>query len=764
MKKTRIYNRIGAMSIVLFMFLIIFSKIDFIAANGIGPSLTFNTNIEMNEYSKFNDTDLNVNSFNITLPSSSWFIQDVELNFTDIKFGEELKVIEAQNYTGNYDDVYFQNNGDLNKGLGVQLALTEPTTIYGVDLYGEKNIQTNPEIIYVQIRGYDGLNNKPNSSVYSSVEINMSATEGWHRQIFLSPILLSEGNYFLVINGSNDAANDDEIWWYYNNINPSNPSLYASYYDQTANWSTGTQNYTYLHKLIQKVNTPVYPEEINMTVNIDNQVYPISNSTSEGEGYLGKTTVNFSPNSESYQIIVNNQASDSLLFNISYSVTLSNNINFPCSVVVQEGTTNKWSVKPTISRQPTNYSVLFNYPSNWENVSVLRDEVDITSGVIVDTMDHKIIILNDSISLGADWEIVAYSTNGEFDLNVQKTEYVLGQEIEFLLPISSSSGTYIFILLNPAGIPQPNQTITFPSATPFSYNLSLSDLEGNYIAYVFWFSDSETEAGVQSQIFEISIDEPPPTPPPEFPFALVVFIIILGAVVLGLVSYIAYKRIHSRQRAKLKKFLNKFTDISNINEIIVIDAKSGIDVFSQSFGGKKINTSLISGFLQAISNFGSTISETAKESRTLNIEYKDSIVMQTEFVNLKLIITLKENPSANFRFIMEDLAYDIYNQYGEEVDKFKGILTPFQNMSALIEKHLNVSFLFQLKIVENPKIKLSSSEKEMIAKARTFMKENNFNYFYSLYLLPENTSSPKDYQTIFNLIEKGIFQPLKKEL
>jgi hypothetical protein len=319
-------------------------------------------------------------------------------------------------------------------------------------------------------------------------------------------------------------------------------------------------------------------------------------------------------------------------------------------------------------------------------------------------------------------------------------------------------------LLNPAGIPQPNQAITFPSATPFSYNLSLSDLEGNYTAYVFWFSDTEIDAGVQTQIFEISTDEPPPTPPPEFPFALVLFIVILGAVVLGLVSYIAYKRIHSRQRSKLEKFLSRFTDLSNINEIIVIDTKSGIDVFSQSFGGRKIDTSLIAGFLQAISNFGSTISETAKESRTLNIEYKDSIVMQTEFVNLKLIITLKENPSANFKFIMEDLAYDIYNQYGEEVDKFKGILTPFQNMSVLIEKHLNVSFLFQLKIVENPKIKLSSSEKEMIAKARTFMKENNFNYFHSLYLLPENTSSPKDYQTIFNLIEKGIFQPLKEEL
>ncbi|MHA1509348.1 MAG: hypothetical protein ACTSO6_11660, partial [Promethearchaeota archaeon] len=631
--------------------------------------------------------------------------------------------------------------------------------------YGKK-IERGVTIIEVQIRGYDALNNKPNGSVYSTMEINISITEGWHRQIFPSPILLPKGNYFLVINGSDVVSvNDDKIWWYYNNIDPSDQSLYTSYYNETEQWSIGVQNHTYLHKLIQKVETPVYPEVINMTVDIDNQVYPISNTTSEGEGMLGKTIVNFSPNSESYQIIVNNQASESLLFNVSCCVTLSNNLNFPCSVAVQDGTTNKWSVEPIISRQPNNYSVLFNYPSTWENISVLRDEVDITSSVIVDTTDHKIIILNDSLSVGADWEIVADSNNIEFDLNVQKTEYTLGQEIEFLLPGTSLSGTYTFILLDPAGIPVQNQTITYPSATPFSYNLSLSDLEGNYTAYVFWFSDIETNAGVQSQIFEVSVEEPPPTPPPtppEFPFTLVVFIVILGAVVLGLVSFIAYKKIHSSQRTKLEKYLNRFTDLSNINEIIVIDTKSGIDVFSQSFGGRKIDTSLISGFLQAISNFGSTISETAKESRTLNIEYKDSIVMQTEFVNLKLIITLKENPSANFKFIMEDLAYDIYNQYGEDIDKFAGILKPFQDMSVLIEKHLKVSFLYQLKIVENPKIKLSTSEKEMVAKARTFMKESNFDYFYSLYLMPENTSSPKDYQIIFNLIDKGIFQPIKE--
>ena len=761
MKKTRMLNRISLISIVLFMFLILFSKIDFIHANGIGPSLTFNNNFDLNEYSKFNDTDQNVNSINITLPSSSWSIQDIELNFTDIKFGKELKIIEAQNYTGNYSRVYYQQIGDRNHGLGIQIKLTEPTTIYGVDLYGNKE-RDNPTVINVQIRGYDALNNKPNSTVYSTVEINMSDTEGWYRQIFPNSTSLSGGNYFLVLNGSNiDDVNDKRYFWYYNNINSSDPTLYSSYYDQTDQWSTGIQNHTYLHKLIQKVETPVYPDQINMTVNIDNKLYPISNNTSEGKGYLEKTTVNFSPVSESYQIIVNNQASESLLFNVSYSVTLSNNINAPCSVVVQEGTTNKWSVKPTIVRQPTNYSVLFYYPSSWENISVLKDFANITSSVIVDTTDHKIIILNDSISFGADWEITATSPNIEFWLNVQKTDYVLGQEIQFHLHTNVSSGTYAFVLLNSAGTHvEPNQTITYPSETLFSYNLSLDDLDGTYTAYVFWFSDSGTEAGVQSQNFEISLNQPTPPPPtPEFPW---LFIIILGAVMGGLVLFIVYKRIQSHQRTKLEKFLSRCTDISNINDIIVIDSKSGIDIYSQSFGGRKLDTSLISGFLQAISNFGMTISEAAKESRTLNIEYKDSIVMQTEFVNLKLIVTLKDNPSSNFKFIMEDLAYDIYKDYGAEIDKFTGILKPFQNMNGLIEKHLNISFLYRLKIVKNPKIKLSMSEKEMVAKARTFMKENNFNYFYSLYLLPENTCTPKDYQTIFSLIEKGIFQPTEK--
>ncbi len=755
MKKTKKLNIIGLVSIALFIFLSLFSRIDIITANGIGPSQRFNTNFVLDEYSKFNETDQNVNSFNITLPSSSWSIQDIELNFTDIQ-SIENNTIEDKQY-GNSYWINYQNEPQKRFCVGVQIQLNRSTIIFGVYIYASKSGSTS-EIIQVQLRGYDYVHDTPNNTIYSSTNINVNTTAGWYFQKFSTDgISLPIGNYFLVLNGTNISSTETDYYWYYNNLDPKNPNLNVSEYIEPP-WTDGVPGDVPLYKLVQNSNLPLYPEEINMTVDIDDQMYDISNGISAGEGYLEKMLVDFSPNSDNYQISVYNNASESLLFNVSFFVTLTNKLLSPSSVVAQLDATNKWSVNPIIVRQPTNYSVLFRYPDNWENIGVLKYEVNITLEIIHDTIEHQIIILNDSISDGANWEIVADSPNVEFSLNIQRTEYILGQEIHFSL-LTLLPGTYTFVLLDPAAIPVQNQTITYPSETIFSYNLSLTDLDGTYTAYVFWFSDGETNAGVQSQEFLVSLNHQTPTPTPEFPLLLIIFIVILGVVVLGLVSYIAYKRINSYQRNKLEKFLSQCTDISNINDIIVIDAKSGIDIYSQSLGGRKLDPSLISGFLQAISNFGTQMSEAAKESRTLNIVYKDSIVMQTEFVNLKLIITLKENPSPNFKFIMEDLAYDIYKQYGDEIDKFAGILKPFRNMNVLIEKHLNVSFLYPLTIVKNPKYKLSMSEKEMVTKARTFMKENNFNYFYSLYLMPENACTPKDYQTIFNLIEKGIFQP-----
>ena len=152
MKKTRRLNILSSIAINLIVLLSLFSNIDSIAADGIGPIQRFNTNFDLEEYLKYNENKQNVNSINITLPSSSWFIQDVELNFTEIKFGKEVKTIESQNYMGFYDRIYHQTPGDWNRGLGIQIKLNEPTTIFGVDLYGVKKYKSTPRLYMFKLR------------------------------------------------------------------------------------------------------------------------------------------------------------------------------------------------------------------------------------------------------------------------------------------------------------------------------------------------------------------------------------------------------------------------------------------------------------------------------------------------------------------------------------------------------------------------------------------------------------------------------------
>ncbi|MHA2033457.1 MAG: hypothetical protein ACW99Q_29145, partial [Candidatus Kariarchaeaceae archaeon] len=192
--------------------------------------------------------------------------------------------------------------------------------------------------------------------------------------------------------------------------------------------------------------------------------------------------------------------------------------------------------------------------------------------------------------------------------------------------------------------------------------------------------------------------------------------------------------------------------------------KSGIDVYSEAFGEKKVEPTLISGFLQAIQNFGSEVLGRAKESKTFKIEYQKSILIMSEFVNLRLIVIMKNAPSKNFLYTIESLAYDIYHNYGHLFEEFQGNLGEFQGIKDLLEKHLNISFLYPLTINYSIKMKLTQAERDLMKKALDVMKSNNSKYFSSNNLLPQEVCTPKDFETIQGLIEKKIFTPIDIEV
>ena len=202
-------------------------------------------------------------------------------------------------------------------------------------------------------------------------------------------------------------------------------------------------------------------------------------------------------------------------------------------------------------------------------------------------------------------------------------------------------------------------------------------------------------------------------------------------------------------------------DALNLEYLMVTDKKSGLNLYEQNFAGKSIDGTLISGFLQAIHSFGIELIKVEDKSQTIKLEYKDSIILMSEFVNLRLILIMKEKPSRFLLYSIEELVYEIYKQYGKLIDDFRGDVKPFGGIEELFKQYLNISFIYPLKLakIENlEKIRINQNERFLINAAKAIMTKNKEDHFYLKSIFTEKTCNPKDIESVLSLIDKKIFQ------
>ena len=131
----------------------------------------------------------------------------------------------------------------------------------------------------------------------------------------------------------------------------------------------------------------------------------------------------------------------------------------------------------------------------------------------------------------------------------------------------------------------------------------------------------------------------------------------------------------------------------------------------------------------------------------------------TEFKEFRIIFVMTENPSDDFLITINQLSKDIDDNFGALMQNFKGDTTKFRDISKLVDKNLNTSFIAPLQVIDVSNMELKDDELAIINKAKSIMKQNNLNYFFTSFLLPEQSYDPKKTRTIFNLIEKKIFVP-----
>jgi len=507
-----------------------------------------------------------------------------------------------------------------------------------------------------------------------------------------------------------------------------------------------------------------------MQAEIDGQDYNIFNGLSEGTGTLTLISLNFAP-ALNFNIPIKMNESIILVFNLNYSIKAEGILYSDSTALITENHPNLWSLIFNTTRYFITHSIEFYYPKSWINLTISRDSGqgwdNITLDITNNKVDNVLIFPNNTILSGASWEITANSPNINFNLIFPNTEWEIEKSLQFSVEPPIIQGTLTFVLINPLGFSEIIEIKEVNSKEiVFLYTIPSTYINGTYIAKIYW--NNNTDAGVQSQEFLITLPETPlPKPTPSEPLDPIVIISIvaatLGAALAGFASYRVVKFMRIKRAEEAQKVYDKCKDILNLDYLMVSDKNSGLNVYEQKFTGKEMNATLISGFLHAIHQFGIELTKVEDQSQTIKLEYANSIIIMTEFINLRLILIMRESPSINFLNSLEDLANGIYQKYGNLVEDFNGDLKPFKGVEELLRQHLNISFISPLKLAKKAsleKTKINQDERTYINKALSFMKQTKKNYFYIAPLLPEKTCSPKDIDYIIDLIEKDIFQPI----
>ena len=740
-------------------------------------SLTVTQTVQLLEIAEDIGAKNNISLINITLPSSSWNVTEIELDFEGIKLKNQTKTIE-----GNFDS-FESLEKDKRIILGQQINITEHTKIFAVHLFGFKlESSPDPAPIYVQINGWNSTHYKPNNTIYGD-RTNLTLTElipGWHVHTFPNPIELYPGKYCLVLNGTD--IKDDDRYFLFANLESSLTELYSTkYWNKQGVWDwREVKGQAYMHKFNQWINRSYFPSEINMSVIVDGNPYEIFDENEVGAGNRTITNLDFSPPGDELLIPIENNESLELFFNLTYNIKIKNFLYSEGNVTISDSLYHEWKIAPIINRCTYNYSIRFNFTKSWSHINVKRTGENITDKVIFDKVYHSLLIPNKTIIDGATWLIIANSSNTPFTLDIPEPEYSIGEELEISVNVPDSEGNITCVLTDSSGTEEfrKKKSILTYDVINFSYIIQADDKNGTWSAFLFW--NNETDAGFKTQDFQVkgvigdggtiiqpgvlSGDNDDDNGATDEMSGILIIVIILLAILapIGTLSvYQGTKRLKKMREQRRDKLYNKFMDLINLNYIMIAEKKSGLNIYEQYFAGKELDGTLIGGFLNAIRSFGIELSSSYEQSQTISLEYKDLKILMSEFKDFRIIFIMKEKPSEDFLKSATALSYNIENKYGKYVEKFKGGIAIFEGVNKLIETNLNITFISPLKVVEVEGIKLSHSEISMINRAKNIMKQHSLNYFFTRYLMPEQRFDAKQIETIFKLLDKKVFQPTK---
>jgi hypothetical protein len=277
-------------------------------------------------------------------------------------------------------------------------------------------------------------------------------------------------------------------------------------------------------------------------------------------------------------------------------------------------------------------------------------------------------------------------------------------------------------------------------------------------------SDGNSSVGIRHPFTDLYI---------RSPWIAMGFVAVAG-VVLGVRQwYFIPKR---RQRLqKYQVIADTFSDVANLNRLLVLHKESGICVFDP-FSEEGQEASLVAGFLQAISTFGHDLvdspgmadndNEEATTLRELTYEGFRILIHDGEFVRNALV--LSGSPSDQLRERLERFTKSFEQRYHADFEQWDGRVDHFNSATDLVEEIFLISLRHPHRVMpEKPRgVSLTSMESDLYKLAKELTKDREYIFLgqiLSTYLAAAKRNKLEVLMAIYQLRQKGVFKPWQIE-
>jgi len=234
-------------------------------------------------------------------------------------------------------------------------------------------------------------------------------------------------------------------------------------------------------------------------------------------------------------------------------------------------------------------------------------------------------------------------------------------------------------------------------------------LEGTFTINVTFTGSSLVQAAFASSSSFPVIS--PTTLATQNAIQLAIYIAIIAAI--ATVAYVTVSRgiIRPRQRARqaeLVGLMNRFEDARNIQLLMVINKESGTEIYSKSLSGVPVDPTLVSGFLQAITSFGTEFfpderARKMKEAKAASgknmfevqtLEFHHFKIVMQESPVLRVALLLLKTPSQRILNALTKFTEKTDARFGKNIDQLKGRQLNDEDIWDLIDEHFEPSLIY----------------------------------------------------------------------